>query len=139
MTIQLLIINVIISFLIPLLGKNRKIGYGWSLVLCLFVSPIIGLIITLCSDKKGTDFVAIAEENNVKDKAKNYKQWGILFLLIAFLLIVFSAVSETGYAFNVLYIIPIPLIVLGIYFLHASDQEKKEEEDLNKWNNNTPT
>lgn len=48
---------VIICALIALLGRKRKIGYGWSLVLCLLVSPIIGLIITLCSKKKDVDFV----------------------------------------------------------------------------------
>ena len=48
---------VIICALIALLGRKRKIGYGWSFVLCLLVSPIIGLIITLCSKKKDVDFV----------------------------------------------------------------------------------
>lgn len=53
-----LVILVIISALVALLGQNRKIGYGWSFVLCLFLSPIIGLIIILCSKKKNTvDFI----------------------------------------------------------------------------------
>lgn len=45
------------SALIALLGKKRKIGFGLSFVLCLFLSPIIGLIITLCSKKKDVEFV----------------------------------------------------------------------------------
>lgn len=51
------LIWIVVSALIALLGKNRKIGYGWSLVLCLFVSPLIGLIIILCSKKKDVEFL----------------------------------------------------------------------------------
>lgn len=51
------IFAVIIAALVALLGKNRKIGYGWSFVLCLFLSPIIGLIIILLSKKKDVEFV----------------------------------------------------------------------------------
>ena len=46
-----LVILIIICALIALLGHNRKIGYGWSLFLCIFLSPIIGIIIILCSKK----------------------------------------------------------------------------------------
>jgi hypothetical protein len=57
---------VIGAALFALFGRNRKIGYGWSLVLCLFISPIIGLIIILCSKKKDTvDFVDV-EQNDVE-------------------------------------------------------------------------
>ncbi len=54
---------LIISALIALLGKNRKIGYGWSFFFCLILSPIIGVIIILCSKKKQTEFVDINNEN----------------------------------------------------------------------------
>ena len=50
-----LVLNIILSALVALLGRNRKIGYGWGFVLCLFLSPLIGLIIILCS-KKNTFF-----------------------------------------------------------------------------------
>lgn len=53
---------IILSALIALLGRNRKIGYVWSFVLCLFLSPLIGLIIILCTKKKETEFVDINEE-----------------------------------------------------------------------------
>ncbi len=43
---------IIICSLVALIGKNRKIGYGMSLIACMFLSPIIGLIIILCSKKK---------------------------------------------------------------------------------------
>lgn len=54
-----IVIWLISSLLIALVGKNRKIGYGWSLVLCLFLSPLIGLIIILFSKKKQPEFVEI--------------------------------------------------------------------------------
>lgn len=59
-------ILIAISALVALIGKNRKIGYGWSFVLCLFLSPIIGLIIILFSKKKDVQFVEVSkdEKNN---------------------------------------------------------------------------
>ncbi|GAB1405803.1 hypothetical protein MASR1M74_29850 [Lentimicrobium sp.] len=57
------LILVVISALVALIGKDRKIGYGWSFVLCLFLSPIIGLIIILFSKKKDVEFVD-ADKNN---------------------------------------------------------------------------
>ncbi len=59
-----LVLNIILSALVALLGRNRKIGYGWGFVLCLFLSPLIGLIIILCSKKNDVDFVEIKEDNN---------------------------------------------------------------------------
>lgn len=59
-----LIFLVIISALVALLGRNRKIGYGWSFVLCLFLSPIIGLIIILFSKKlDDVNFVDVKKDN----------------------------------------------------------------------------
>jgi hypothetical protein len=56
--------GIIISALVALLGKNRKIGYGWSFVLCLFLTPLVGLIIILFSKKNdAVEFVEINKEN----------------------------------------------------------------------------
>ena len=60
---QILIV-ILLSALFALLGRNRKIGYGWSFVLCLFLSPLIGLIITLCSKKKDVEFVEVENRHN---------------------------------------------------------------------------
>ena len=46
-----LAINVFISFLIAKAGEKRKIGFGWSFFFFLFLSPIIGGIITMLSPK----------------------------------------------------------------------------------------
>lgn len=57
-----LFILLIGSALVALIGKNRKIGYGWGFVLCLFLSPIIGLIIILFSKKKDVEFIDIPKK-----------------------------------------------------------------------------
>ena len=56
------IVRVIVAVLIAQLGKKRKIGFGWSLALC-FLSPLIGLIVILCSKKKTVEFVDVNENN----------------------------------------------------------------------------
>ena len=61
-----LCIRVMFAILIAsTLGEKRRIGYGWSLALSI-VSPVIGLIITLCSKKKSDDINFI--EINKDDK-----------------------------------------------------------------------
>lgn len=61
---EIIVLFVIIAALVALLGRNRKIGYGWSFLLCLFLSPIIGLIITLNSKKvDSVDFVDVKKDN----------------------------------------------------------------------------
>jgi len=59
----LLIFHVIISALVALLGRNRKIGYAWSFVLCLVLSVFIGVIIILFSKKNDeVDIVEIPKD-----------------------------------------------------------------------------
>jgi len=58
---QILILAVFAA-LVALLGKDRKIGYGWSFLLCLFLSPIIGIIIILFSKKNDVEFIDIPKE-----------------------------------------------------------------------------
>jgi hypothetical protein len=58
-----IVIWLVLAALVALLGKDRKIGYGWSLLLCLFLSPVIGLIIILFSKKNDVEFVDIKKDN----------------------------------------------------------------------------
>lgn len=44
---ELFIAWLILSFLFALAGNEKQIGYVGSLLLCLFLSPILGVIITL--------------------------------------------------------------------------------------------
>ncbi len=66
-----IIFLIIISALVALLGQNRKIGYGWSFVLCLFLTPIIGLIIILFSKKKDVEFIDMPKEEIPKQETTN--------------------------------------------------------------------
>ena len=60
-----IVLLIIFSALVALLGRNRRIGYGWSFVLCLFLSPIIGLIIILFSKKKKSiEFIEAEKHSN---------------------------------------------------------------------------
>lgn len=55
-----IVLFLVIAALVALLGKDRKIGYGWSLFFCIFFSPLIGLIIILLSKKnKKVEFIDI--------------------------------------------------------------------------------
>lgn len=58
----ILLVGVGLAALVGQLGKKRKIGFGWSFALSLFLSPIIGLIITLFSKKKEVDFVDVSKD-----------------------------------------------------------------------------
>lgn len=60
--VVIIIVAVGLAALVGQLGKNRKIGFGWSFVLSIFLSPIIGLIITLFSKKKDIEFIDIPKE-----------------------------------------------------------------------------
>ena len=46
-----LVIWVILSILFAASGRNRRIGFGRALLACLLLSPLIGLIIILLSEK----------------------------------------------------------------------------------------
>jgi LPXTG-motif cell wall-anchored protein len=59
----ILIIGFVFAVLIGFLGKKRKIGFGWSFVISLFLSPLIGLIVTLLSKKKEVEFIDVKKDN----------------------------------------------------------------------------
>lgn len=63
----MLIMNLLVSSLVALLGRNRKIGYLWSFVLCFFVSPLIAVIVIRNSKKKDDDFIEVRNEYNEKE------------------------------------------------------------------------
>jgi hypothetical protein len=55
--IAIIVFDLILSVLIGLLGKGRRIGFWWSFIACLFLSPLIGFIITLCSKRNRVEFI----------------------------------------------------------------------------------
>lgn len=72
-----------LSFIIANAGAKRRIGYGWSLFLGLWLSPIVSLIAVLLSDKLETDEYGDVEKN-----------WGCTApLLVSFLIIAIVAIG----------------------------------------------
>lgn len=49
--IGLVILWIILSILFASLGRNRKIGFGRAFLICILLSPLIGLIVVLISEK----------------------------------------------------------------------------------------
>ena len=61
----ILLLMAIISYGIGSIGSKRKIGFGWAFAFSFFLSPIIGLIIVLCSKKKDVEFIDIDKNNQL--------------------------------------------------------------------------
>jgi hypothetical protein len=70
-----LIFYGLICFLIAhFFGKQRQIGFEWSLIFCLLLTPIIGFLIIMLSRKH-------YQENYPPSKAKRI--WGILISIFS--------------------------------------------------------
>ena len=52
---SVLFIALPLDFIIAYAGRKRHIGFGWSLFLGLFLSPIVSLIAVLLSDRIDED------------------------------------------------------------------------------------
>lgn len=44
-------VNLVVCYLIAKAGEKRKIGFGWSFFFSIFLTPLIGGIITMLSPK----------------------------------------------------------------------------------------
>ena len=64
------------AVIVGLIGSRRRIGFGWAFLLSVVASPIIGLIVTLCTPKLET-----------KDR-----KWGCLGTLIGIAMLVLLVV-----------------------------------------------
>lgn len=60
------ILWIVLSFIVAFIGSGRKIGFGFSLLLSLLFSPLIGLIIVAISKSKSS----IEFENKMLDLQK---------------------------------------------------------------------
>ena len=67
-----LLTDSLLAVLVGLVGSRRRIGFGWSFLISAFFTPLIGLIVTLCTPKLPN-----------KDR-----KWGCLGGLIGFIVIV---------------------------------------------------
>lgn len=60
---------IILAFVVAMIGDNRKIGFGWALFWSVLLSPLIGLLIVLASDrKKPQEVVVKGGVNSVADE-----------------------------------------------------------------------
>lgn len=77
----------LLSVLVGLVGSNRRIGFGWSFLLSLIFTPLVGLICTLLSDPLPS----------------GEKRWGCIGTFVALLgalcLVIFLLLLFTGGAF----------------------------------------
>lgn len=46
-----LLTGTFLAALVGLIGSHRRIGFGWAFLLSVVFSPLIGLIVTLCTQK----------------------------------------------------------------------------------------
>ena len=46
-----LLTGTLLAAIIGLIGSHRRIGFGWAFLLSVVFSPLIGLIVTLCTQK----------------------------------------------------------------------------------------
>lgn len=67
---EVLFIHVITSLIFALVGRNRSIGYGVTLLLCLLLSPAIGALIAVNSEKQSTKFTEVKKEDIAQNQEK---------------------------------------------------------------------
>ncbi len=77
--------SVVLSFIIANAGAKRQIGFGWSLFLGIWLTPIVSLITVLLSDRLQPDEYGRLE-----------KKWGCMIPFI----ITFLIVGTVAYAIN---------------------------------------
>ncbi len=88
MTVLLLVFGLLgdclLSVLVGLVGARRRIGFGWSFLLSVLLTPLIGLILTLLSEQL---------------PQQGERRWGCLgtlLAIVALLLIGFVALLVFG-------------------------------------------
>ena len=65
-TLFFLVIAIALAYCIGLLGRNRKIGFGWAFFLAL-LNLFLGLIVVLCSKKKvdAPQFIDMSDKTSI--------------------------------------------------------------------------
>lgn len=89
MTLTLLIFGLLtdsfLAALVGLVGSRRRIGFGWTFLLSILFTPLIGLIICLLSDK-------------LPDGSRNWGCIGNILAIVTIALLVFLAMMILGAA-----------------------------------------
>lgn len=55
----IVILWIILSILFASFGRNRKIGFGRAFLICILLSPLIGLIVVLISEKHSESLIIL--------------------------------------------------------------------------------
>ncbi|MDR2413635.1 MAG: hypothetical protein LBD64_01445 [Odoribacteraceae bacterium] len=146
---------VLICILVARLGIRRKIGFGWALFFCLLFSPIIGLVIILCSRKikRKPEFISGDEENGSlpvetyteekqgKGGCMNVFGWfsvvlGTIGVITCIILAPLTDTNDAGQLITKLFG-GIGVAGLGIYLILRAKEKKEEagkrEQEREKW------
>ena len=57
--IGIVILWIVLSILFASLGYSRKIGFGRAFLICILLSPLIGLIVVLISEKHSESLIKL--------------------------------------------------------------------------------
>ena len=71
-----LLAGCLLAVIVGLIGSHRRIGFGWAFLLSVVTTPLIGLIVTLCTPKLET----------------KGRKWGCLGTLIGIVMLVLLVV-----------------------------------------------
>ncbi len=116
-------------FIANFLGRRRQIGFGWSFFFSLFLSPLLGFIITILSRK-------CYEQNPRPSKLKNVIGW-ILIILNSIGAIGLSSRREDGSfdgnAINTAFLI-IGFVGFGYYLIEISKGKNFNDRSITENN-----
>ncbi len=108
------LITTIFPFIISyFLATKRNIGFAWSFFFCMFLTPIIGLIITMSS---GTNNVSTYSKNNTIKIWAFILIWLFSLSALGLLIIILSKYNIGSFQITT-FILSIGLIGLGFYLL----------------------
>jgi len=126
----LLAIFGVIAFVVAhFLGRNRQIGFGWSLFFCIFLSPIIGFIIVMLSRK-------YYDDNPKPSTGKKVWGWilmvlGVLSFLVRMMMISQGVNRNPSDNINQIFI-ALGFVGLGYYLIELGKGKSFNTEALTK-------
>lgn len=109
------------------LGSKRQIGFGWSFFFCLFLSPIIGFIVTMLSRK-------YYDPNPAPSTAKTVWGWILIIFFSLSLIGQFLRLANSQVNSGTLnaFFLCIGFIGLGAYLLELAKGKHFNTEALTK-------
>lgn len=70
---EVFILWIGLALLVGVVGKDRKLGFGMAFFWAILLSPIIGLVIALLSNKKKQEPEYISSRSENQEKNQEYK------------------------------------------------------------------